>query len=73
MSASLVGSEMCIRDRACEQVTQAAYASIRRAAAAAEEQMLVSPERQRLYGQQVSPTEDLPVDRGGGPAAKEAP
>eukprot|EP00969_Alexandrium_andersonii_P103299 4558593-Alexandrium_andersonii.AAC.1 len=59
--------------RACEEVAQAAYASIRRAAAATEEQILASPERQRLYEQQVSPTEDRPVDRSGEPAAKEAP
>eukprot|EP00969_Alexandrium_andersonii_P181884 8037804-Alexandrium_andersonii.AAC.1 len=59
--------------RACEEVTQAAYASIRRAAAAAEEQILVSPDRQRLYEQQASPTEGLPADRGGELAVREAP
>eukprot|EP00969_Alexandrium_andersonii_P195461 8635051-Alexandrium_andersonii.AAC.1 len=59
--------------RACEEVTRAAYASIRRAAAAAEAQILASPDRQRLYQQQVSPSEGLPADRGGEPAAKEAP
>eukprot|EP00969_Alexandrium_andersonii_P299230 13228655-Alexandrium_andersonii.AAC.1 len=59
--------------RACEEVARAAYASVRRAAAAAEGQILASPERQRLYGQQAIPREGLPADRGGEPAAKEAP
>eukprot|EP00969_Alexandrium_andersonii_P179340 7928971-Alexandrium_andersonii.AAC.1 len=40
--------------RACEDVTQLAYSSMKRAAAVMEEQVLVSKDAQRLYQRQLS-------------------